>query len=90
MAQVATEELGHKIQFKSISMNEAEQLLKSNTAIDEAEAMYLLEYYSLVKDNVFNLVSPDFETVMGRKPTSLREFFQKYQIEFGSSGKRED
>jgi uncharacterized protein YbjT (DUF2867 family) len=90
MAQLATEVLGHKIQFKSISMNEAEQLLKANSAIDEAEAIYLLEFYSLAKDNTFNVVSHDFQTVTGRKPTTLREFFQKYQTEFGSTGKREE
>lgn len=55
-------------------------MLKSQSASDQAEQEYLLEYYSLVREGKTNYIATTaFHDVTGEHPTEPDEFFRMYQ-----------
>ncbi|KAJ7137361.1 hypothetical protein C8R43DRAFT_1238895 [Mycena crocata] len=91
LAQAASQALGAKMEFQSISEKEAIKILSSEQGaeVDEAEKEYLLEYYSLVREGKTNYVSTAaFEAIFGHRGQELSEFFQAYSGEFKPKKRR--
>ncbi|TCD62826.1 hypothetical protein EIP91_006367 [Steccherinum ochraceum] len=91
LAQAASQALGTKMEFQSISEKEAIKILSSDQGaeVDEAEKEYLLEYYSLVREGKTSYVSNApmlaFFGHRGQEPT---EFFKTYSSEFKPKKRR--
>ncbi|KAJ7844704.1 NAD(P)-binding protein [Mycena leptocephala] len=91
LAQAASQALGAKMEFQSISEKEAISILSSDRGaeVDEAEKEYLLEYYSLVREGKTNYVSTSaFQAIFGHRGQELSEFFQAYSGEFKPKKRR--
>ncbi|KAJ7847652.1 NAD(P)-binding protein [Mycena leptocephala] len=91
LAQAASQALGAKMEFQSISEKEAISILSSDQGaeVDEAEKEYLLEYYSLVREGKTNYVSTSaFQAIFGHRGQELSEFFQAYSGEFKPKKRR--
>jgi hypothetical protein len=66
-----------------IGRNEAKKILNTQSDLDESEKQYLLEYYSLVRENKTNYVSTlAFHRITGHKPQEATDFFKVYHAEF--------
>jgi len=82
LAEAASQALGQKMEFESISEREAKKILKIQADIDESEKEYLLEYYSLVRAGMTNYIATTaFHDVTGEQPTQPDEFFRMYSHE---------
>ncbi|KAJ7055526.1 NAD(P)-binding protein [Mycena amicta] len=91
LAQAASQALGAKMEFQSISQDEAMTILSSEQGaeVDEAEKAYLLEYYSLVREGKTNYVSNSaFYAIFGHRGQEPSEFFQAYSGEFKPKKRR--
>ncbi|KAJ6577825.1 hypothetical protein B0H19DRAFT_1253131 [Mycena capillaripes] len=91
LAQAASQALGAKMEFQSISEEKAMKILASEQGaeVDEAEKEYLLEYYSLVREGRTNYVSNSaFQAIFGHRGQELSEFFQAYSGEFKPKKRR--
>jgi hypothetical protein len=66
--------------------SEAKKILSTQSDLDESEKQYLLEYYSLVRENKTNYVSTlAFHRITGHKPQEATDFFKVYHAEFTPS-----
>ncbi|EIN05646.1 NAD(P)-binding protein [Punctularia strigosozonata HHB-11173 SS5] len=91
LASAASEALGSKLEFESVTESKAKQILKSpqGEEIDEAEKEYLLEYYSLVREGKTNYVSTSaFHAIFGHRGQEPAEFFKVYSEEFKPTKRR--
>ncbi|KAJ7500811.1 hypothetical protein B0H11DRAFT_1994558 [Mycena galericulata] len=91
LAQAASQALGARMEFQSISEKEAMTILHSEQGaeVDEAEKEYLLEYYSLVRAGKTNYVSTSaFHALFGHRGQELAEFFGAYAGEFKPKKRR--
>lgn len=77
MCQEASKVLGVEINYKDISKEEAKNILSSIEWLDSSEAEMLLETYDLVKQNRLDMVSHDFEQLMGSEPTPSLQFWKE-------------
>jgi len=60
-------------------------ILDQDTDVDDSEKLYLLEYYSLVREGKTNVVSTiAYTAITGEEPTKPHEFFKKYESVFKS------
>ncbi|KAF8160062.1 hypothetical protein B0H34DRAFT_706022 [Crassisporium funariophilum] len=83
LAAAATKALGVKMEFVSITEQDAVQILSTQTEIDPSEQEYLLNYYSLVREGKANYVSTAaYIQITGVPPTQPEEFFRMYPEEF--------
>ncbi|KIP03863.1 hypothetical protein PHLGIDRAFT_76910 [Phlebiopsis gigantea 11061_1 CR5-6] len=87
LATAASQGLGTKMEFDSITEKKAKEILSSDQGaeVDEAEKEYLLEYYSLVRDGKTNYVSNlpmlQYFGSHGQEPS---DFFKTYSVCFMS------
>ncbi|KAK7908707.1 prestalk A differentiation A [Apiospora marii] len=89
LATAASEALGSKMEFESISESEAKKVLKSQSESDQSELQYLLEYYNLVKEGKANYISTTaFVNMTGDHPTEPVDFFKMYRHEMEPAAKR--
>ncbi|KAJ7477917.1 hypothetical protein B0H11DRAFT_2028734 [Mycena galericulata] len=91
LAQAASQALGARMEFQSISEKEAMTILSSDQGadVDEAEKEYLLEYYSLVRAGKTNYVSTSaFQALFGHRGQEVAEFFRAYAGEFKPKKRR--
>jgi hypothetical protein len=66
-----------------MNRSEAKKILAAQSDLDESERQYLLEYYSLVRENKTNYVSTlAFDRITGTKPQEATDFFKVYHAEF--------
>ncbi|OAA72931.1 NAD(P)-binding domain protein [Akanthomyces lecanii RCEF 1005] len=63
LATAASQALGADMKFENISEAEAKRILKSESDIDASEQQYLLEYYSLVREEYLNGKVPYIENI---------------------------
>ncbi|KAI9925253.1 hypothetical protein AWENTII_011721 [Aspergillus wentii] len=83
LAREAGEALNSGMEFEDISEREAKKVLKSQSATDDAEIQYILEYYSLVREGKTNYVSTTaFRDATGDEPQQPPDFFRVYAEEF--------
>lgn len=65
------------------------KILAKQSDLDESEKQYLLEYYSLVRENKTNYVSTmGFQQVCGTKLQEATEFFKVYKDSFDPKAPR--
>ncbi|KZV81010.1 NAD(P)-binding protein [Exidia glandulosa HHB12029] len=91
LAEAASQALGTKMEFASISEAEAKKILASDQGeeVDEAEKEYLLEYYSLVREGKTNYTANiAFEHIFGTKGQEIVDFFKVYSAEFKPKKRR--
>ncbi|PSR82513.1 hypothetical protein PHLCEN_2v6061 [Hermanssonia centrifuga] len=91
LAQAASQALGVKMEFQSISEEEAKKILNSAQGedVDEAEKEYLLEYYSLVREGKTNYVSnAPMMAFFGNRGQEPPDFFKTYSSEFKPKKRR--
>jgi hypothetical protein len=66
---------------------EAKKVLRAQSASDDSELQYLLEYYSLIREGKTNYISTAaFHDVTGVHPQEPTEFFEVYAEEFKTKG----
>ncbi|CAG7996048.1 hypothetical protein PENNAL_c0010G02764 [Penicillium nalgiovense] len=83
LASAASKALGHELKFKDISESEAKRVLQSQSAGDNSELQYLLEYYSLVREGKANYISTTaFHDITNSHPQEPEDFFKVYAEEF--------
>jgi uncharacterized protein YbjT (DUF2867 family) len=83
LASQASSALGVEMQFENISEAEAKKVLKAQSDSDPSELLYLLEYYSLVREGKTNYISTTaFVNVTGNSPQDPGEFFKVYAESF--------
>lgn len=83
LASVASGVLGVELQFEDISESEAKKVLKAQSDSDPSELLYLLEYYSLVREGKTNYISTStFVNVTGNHPQEPQDFFKAYADTF--------
>jgi hypothetical protein len=78
-ASAASEGLGRKVQYENISREKAHQILSSVPHFNQAEMNLLLEMYDCGKQGGYEHVTDNMQTLIGRKGTTVREFFQKHR-----------
>lgn len=62
-------------------------MLKSQSALDQSEMEYLLEYYALVREGKTNYISTlAFHDTTQMHPQEPVEFFKVYKGEFAGNG----
>ena len=62
---------------------EAKKILAKQSDLDESEKQYLLEYYSLVRENKTNYVATlGFQQICGGKLQEATDFFKVYSESF--------
>ncbi len=83
MAKVASEALGHKVEYKQVSDQEAASILGKATNLDPHEQALLLEMYDLTHKDAFDHTSADLINLI-HKITTLHDFFGMYKQEFTS------
>ncbi|GAA5930002.1 hypothetical protein JCM1841_001240 [Sporobolomyces salmonicolor] len=91
LAEAASQALGTKLEFESISEKEAQKILEGEAgeAVDQAEKEYLLEYYRLVCEGKTNYVSTAaFKQITGQDAQQPTEFFEAYAGEFKKKRRR--
>lgn len=92
LAEAASQALGTKLEFKSITEAQAKKILSSEQGeeLDDAEREYLLEYYSLVREGKTNYVAspPAFKMLTGQDLTLATTFFESYQDSFKRKKRR--
>ncbi|GAA5877928.1 hypothetical protein JCM1840_002950, partial [Sporobolomyces johnsonii] len=91
LAQAASQALGTKLEFESISEKEAQKILagEAGEAVDKAEKEYLLEYYRLVCEGKTNYVSTAaFKQITGQDAQQPTDFFEAYAGEFKKKRRR--
>ncbi|KAJ5145879.1 uncharacterized protein N7515_000443 [Penicillium bovifimosum] len=87
LATAASQALGTKMAFEDISEAEAKKVLHAQSASDNSELQYLLEYYSLIREGKTNYISTSaFQYVTGVHPQQPTEFFTSYAEEFKTKG----
>jgi hypothetical protein len=63
--------------------SEAKRILRTQSASDNSELQYLLEYYSLVREGKTNYISTTaFHDITNSHPQEPDEFFKAYAEEF--------
>jgi len=83
LAAAASQALAKDLKFEDVSEAEAKKLLQAQSASDNSELQYLLEYYSLVREGKTNYISTTaFHDITGAHPQGPNEFFQVYAEEF--------
>ncbi len=82
IADLLSSKLGRTVSHKDISLNEAQRILQNQRTIDQYEAKYLLEMYSLIKSGKCEFTTKDYMKVVGEDPTPLSVFLEKYKDEF--------
>jgi len=91
LAEAASQALGAKMEFKSITESAARKILHSDQGaeVDDAEKEYLLEYYSLVREGKTAYCSSlVFMQIFGEKPQDATDFFKAYEAEFKPKKRR--
>jgi len=91
LAEAASQALGAKLEFKSITESRARKILSSEQGaeVDESEKEYLLEYYSLVREGKTAYVSSlPYVHIFGEKPQDMTDFFKAYSGEFKPKKRR--
>ncbi|KAA6414447.1 MAG: hypothetical protein FRX48_01196 [Lasallia pustulata] len=87
LATAASQALGVEIKYENISEREAKRMLKSQSALDQSEMEYLLEYYALVREGKTNYISTlAFHDTTQMHPQEPVEFFKVYKGEFAGNG----
>ncbi|KAJ9481238.1 hypothetical protein VN97_g12253 [Penicillium thymicola] len=82
LATAASKALGQEMAFEDISEAEAKRVLRAQSASDESELQYLIEYYSLVREGKTNYISTTaFHDITGAHPQEPEEFFRVYADE---------
>ncbi|KAF2271451.1 NAD(P)-binding protein [Westerdykella ornata] len=83
LAAAASQALGVDMKFEDISEAEARKVLKAQSESDPSELLYLLEYYSLVREGKTNYISTTaFVNVTGNSPQEPEDFFKVYAESF--------
>ncbi|KAJ6035710.1 hypothetical protein N7499_002837 [Penicillium canescens] len=83
LASAASKALGQELRFEDISESEAKRVLRSQSASDNSEQQYLLEYYSLVREGKANYISTTaFHDITNSHPQEPDDFFKVYAQEF--------
>ncbi|KAF1940158.1 NAD(P)-binding protein [Clathrospora elynae] len=87
LAEAASKVLGTAMQFEDISEAEAKKVLKVQSDYDPSELLYLLEYYSLVREGKTNYISTTaFFNVTGNQLQQPEDFFKMYKKSFMREG----
>ncbi|KAF2127368.1 NAD(P)-binding protein [Dothidotthia symphoricarpi CBS 119687] len=87
LAEVASEVLGVEMQFEDVTESEAKKVFKAQSDSDPSELLYLLEYYSLVREGKTNYISTNaFVNVTGNHPQEPHDFFKSYAESFLPKG----
>jgi len=88
MAQAASQALGSKLEFESITEDHARTIL-AGAEIDDAEREYLLEYYSLVREGKTAYVADTaFQLMFGHRGQEPPDFFTVYSASFKPKRRR--
>nr|VWP01231.1 Uncharacterized protein [Ganoderma boninense] len=85
LAQATSQALGTKMEFESIDNDTAKEILNSDQGaeVDVAEREYLLEYYSLVREDKTNYTATTaMLSYLGTHGQEPAEFFKTYSDEF--------
>ncbi|KOS43182.1 hypothetical protein ACN38_g5894 [Penicillium nordicum] len=83
LASAASKALGQELRFEDIPESEAKRVLQSQSASDNSEQQYLLEYYSLVREGKTNYISTSaFHDITNSHPQEPDDFFKVYAEEF--------
>ncbi|KAJ6114732.1 hypothetical protein N7486_000510 [Penicillium sp. IBT 16267x] len=83
IAFAASKALGQELRFENISESEAKRVLQSQSASDNSEQQYLLEYYSLVREGKTNYISTNaFHDITNSHPQEPDDFFRAYAEDF--------
>jgi uncharacterized protein YbjT (DUF2867 family) len=91
LALAASQSLGTKLEFESITEEKAKEILSSDQGaeVDEAEKEYLLEYYSLVREGKTSYVSnAPMLLYFGHRGQEPTDFFKTYSTEFKPKKRR--
>lgn len=91
LATAASQALGAKMEFESITEEAAKKILASEQGadVDEAEKQYLLEYYSLVREGKTAYVSnAPMKAFFGHRGQEPSDFFKAYGSEFKPKKRR--
>lgn len=72
-AVIISQSIGYKIQYTAIKMDEYRKISKMSP--DQIEYMVCL--YQGVRDGWYSNVSPDVTTILGRKPTTFKQYLEK-------------
>lgn len=76
-----------RITAEAFCRAEAKRVLKAQSSSDESELLYLIEYYSLVREGKTNYISTTaFHDITGEHPQQPEEFFRVYASEFKLKG----
>jgi len=77
LAEIASQELGTKLEFDNISEWEAKRVYVSRSSSDDNKKQYLLEYCSLVREGKTNYIATTaFHDLAGTNPTQPVDFFK--------------
>jgi uncharacterized protein YbjT (DUF2867 family) len=91
LAEAASQALGTRMEFESITEATAKKILSSEQGeeVDEAEKEYLLEYYSLIREGKTNYVATAaFQAIFGHRGQELPDFFKTYSADFKPKKRR--
>ncbi|TPX40309.1 hypothetical protein SeMB42_g04224 [Synchytrium endobioticum] len=86
-AQDASKALGHKMEFRKVTMKDAEKMLTEH-GMKKDKIQGILSFYEALDAGKVNYVSTDYNKVTGKDPMSYMEFFQMYAPMIG--GKKEE
>lgn len=89
LAETMSSCLPNKVEWKDISMEEAETILKKTNVIDPYEADYLLNIYQLVHEKRILFQEDDYYDLLNTNPTKFREFVNNYYSEMVGTTKEE-
>jgi uncharacterized protein YbjT (DUF2867 family) len=82
LAKAAAEAIGHNVEYKNISVDEARSLIMGTNDLSDNETEAVLEAYSWVRaGKMESVVSQQFEELCGHPPLKMAEFFQSKKAE---------
>jgi len=82
LVERANKAIGANIKHKDVGLDEARRLLEQHKEVHKAEMELLLEQYCLIQHGVYAHATRDFETITGRKPMTIEEFFADHASDF--------
>jgi len=81
VARRASQALGMQLKFKDISREEARHLLEQHQ-LDETELELFLALFEMARNSKLELVSKDYEKIVGEKPMTVEQWFKERRDKF--------
>ncbi|KAI8874319.1 hypothetical protein GQ42DRAFT_170620 [Ramicandelaber brevisporus] len=82
LAKCASKGVGAQIQFKDVSEEDADRVLKQCPEVTPFVRHLILEKMKLIKKNEYNVSKNDLEKYLHGKPESISSFFSHHKDEF--------